>query len=146
MAEDEFDDLEQERLHFAAQDGDLEQVRTILAAGDDPNAFDEIGHTPLHYAAEEEHLDVVRLLVEKDADVNANCEAQIGNTPLSHVSGRCSYEMAKLLIDLGADPTIRGWMQLTALDHSGERKKPEGRRVHELLVGTANKPGSSGSR
>jgi hypothetical protein len=45
--------------------------------------------------------------------------------------------MAKTLIDAGADPTIEGWMALTALDRSAERKGPESEKVHKLLVETA---------
>lgn len=39
----------------------------------------------------------------------------------------------KTLLAQGADPTIRGWMQLSALDRAGKRQKDEGRRVYELL-------------
>lgn len=39
----------------------------------------------------------------------------IGNTPLREVAANCSYEVAKILIEAGADPTIPGWMQITAL-------------------------------
>jgi ankyrin repeat protein len=41
---------EKERLHFAAQDGDLESVKTLVNMGYPINAFDKISKTPLHYA------------------------------------------------------------------------------------------------
>jgi ankyrin repeat protein len=128
-----------ELLHFAAQSGDLKEVNALLTKGYDPNAFDDIGHTPLHYAAKAGHAAVVERLVSAGANVNSHDESQIGDTPLGHISGNCSYEMAELLIRLGADPTIRGWMQISALDRASERKKPEGRRVYQLLTDAAKK-------
>lgn len=104
--------FERERLHFAAQDGNVEEVETLLRIGYQPNLFDELGKTPLHYAAERGHLDVIRTLIASGANVNAHDERVIGNTPLREVADSCCFEVAKILIDAGADPTIRGWMQL----------------------------------
>ena len=137
---DSFEDvLKREELHFAAQDGDITEVTRLLSEGHDPNVFDELGKTPLHYAAERGHLDVMRLLLGSGADVNAHDERVIGDTVLRTVASYCSFEVAKTLVDAGADPTIRGWMLLNALDKSGERKKPEGVRVHQLLVQAARR-------
>ena len=124
---------EREQLHFAAQDGNVEKVKRLLAAGYQPNLFDDLGKTPLHYAAEHGHLEVMHVLLDCGADVNAHDERVIGNTPLREVAGNCSFEVAEILVEAGADPTIPGWMQLTALHKSQERKKPEGLRVHQLL-------------
>lgn len=125
---------EWDNLHRAAQRGDIAVVKEFLARGEHINAFDEISFTPLHHAANEGHLDLVKLLLEAGADVNAHEEARIGNTPLGEIAGNCSLAMARVLIAAGADPTIRGWMQLSALDRARDRKKPEGRKVYELLV------------
>jgi ankyrin repeat protein len=93
----------------------------------------------LHYAAKENQIHLVRYLIEAGADVNANEEEKIGKTILSYVVANCSFEMAKTLVDAGADPAIPGWMHLTALDYSMERKKPEGQKVHQLLVEAAKR-------
>jgi ankyrin repeat protein len=135
------DQSDREPLHIAAQDGDVAKVQELLAAGFAVNAFDEdLALTPLHYATMGGHLEVMKALIEAGADVNAHDERRIGNTPLSEVAGNCSYEVAKLLVDAGADPSIPGWMQLTALDRAAERKKPEGVRVYELLRAAAERP------
>ena len=137
---DSFEDvLRREQLHFAAADGDVETVTRLLNEGHQPNVFDELGKTPLHYAADRGHLNVMRLLLASGADVNAHDERVIGNTVLRDVASNCSFEVAKILVDAGGDPTIPGWMLLTALDKSQERKKPEGVRVHELLQQAARR-------
>lgn len=46
------DDWEKERIHGAAENGDLELVKSLLAEGADVNYLDELGKAPLHYAAE----------------------------------------------------------------------------------------------
>jgi ankyrin repeat protein len=126
-------------LHYATQRGDIEVVKSFLAKGSNINAFDDISFTPLHHAANEGHLDLIKVLLEAGADVNAHEEARIGNTPLGEIAGNCSFEIARLLIAAGADPTIRGWMQLSALDRAEARKKAEGRKVYELLVEAAKR-------
>jgi ankyrin repeat protein len=134
---------EQERLHRAAQSGDIEQCKRLLDEGHQPDAFDDLGMTPLHYAAQRNHLEVMKLLIDSGAGVNAHDERVIGNTALREVAGSCSFEVAKLLVESGADPTIPGWMQLTALDKAQERKRPEGLRVFQLLEQAARKFGRS---
>ena len=133
------DGFERERLHFAAGSGDLDEVRHLLEAGFPPSAFDDLGKTPLHYAAESGHVEIMKALLAAGADVNAHDERVIGNTPLGDVAGHCSFEVAKVLIDAGADPTIPGWMQITALHRAQERKRPEGVQVLQLLEAAADK-------
>jgi len=54
-----------ERLHAAAQEGDLDEVRRLVSEGEDVNAFDELGKTPLHYA-----VDSLRLVFIQGADLS----------------------------------------------------------------------------
>jgi len=127
--------LQVERLHFAAGDGDLNEVRSLVRDGRDVNAKDsDLGLTPLHYAAAGGHVDVVRFLLSAGADVNAIDDATAGDTPLGHVVQECSLAMAKTLLDAGANPLIPGMMQITPLQRADRRKKPEGREVHALLL------------
>ena len=100
-----------------------------------------MGLTPLHYAARKGHLEVAACLLAAGADVNAHDEAMIGETPLGEVAGNCSLEMARLLVEAGADPTIEGWMHLTALHRSADRQRLDGPAVHALLVEAAQRLG-----
>jgi ankyrin repeat protein len=135
-----FEELsERMRLHFAAQDGDLKEARELVKQGFDVNFFDDFSNTPLHCAVEAGHIEVARYLLSVGANVNAHGEAKAGDTPLGEIAGNCSYEMAELLIKAGANPTITGWMGLSALDRASDRKKKEGVRVYELLLDIAKK-------
>ncbi len=126
MALNDYHWFEAERLHRAAQDGDLGAVQEFLGLGCPVNAFDDLGMTPLHYAVLGEHFAVVDYLLRSGADINAYDEPRIGNTPLREAVGTCSLQMARLLVESGADPTVRGWMQLNALDQAKQRRRREG--------------------
>lgn len=129
--------LESQDLLYAVQDADADAVGQLVASEPPLNEVDEIGRTPLDYAVVAESIEIATLLLDAGADVNAHDKTGAGNTPLAEVAGRCSPEIAELLVANGADPTIPGWMQLTALDRAASRKRPEGRRVFEILQGAA---------
>jgi ankyrin repeat protein len=135
--------VDPEPLHSSAQAGDLARVRELVEQGVPINAFDDLGKTPLHDAAREEHDDVSLLLIRSGANVNAHDERVIGDTPLGEVAGNCTLRMARLLVDAGADPTIPGWMQLTALDRAKERKRGDGPQVDDLLRSRARRSSES---
>ncbi len=135
-----FDDLQKkEKLHFAAENGDLTEIEKLIEAGFLINQFDEAGETPLTRAAKENRIDAVKLLIKLGADVNLRDEEKIGETPIRAVAENCSFEMAEVLIKAGANPKIPGWMMLTALDKAQNRKKPEGIAVYQLLISAAKK-------
>jgi len=134
ITKDMDEQFEREKLHSAAQEGDLAEVNRLVEEGYDVNAFDDdLPLTPLHYAVREGHLEVAGYLLSVGADVNAHDESRIGETPLGEVAGNCSFEIASLLIQHGANPSIPGGMQRTALHRAKLRKKPEGKKVYELL-------------
>ncbi len=139
MSRDFAAQLQRRQLHRAAQDSDLAQVNDLLEHKYPVNRFDDLGCTPLHYAVRSNHLEVVMTLIQAGANVNAHDERVIGNTPLRDNVGECTFEMAKALIDAGADPTIRGWMQMNALDRARQRKDANARKIIRLLEEAAKR-------
>ena len=134
------DNFQKEQLHFASADGDLNKVKDLVQKGYNVNAFDEsISFTPLHYAVKGKHIEVAKYLISVGADVNAHYLEKIGETPLGSVAANCSYEIAELLVNAGANPTIPGWMKITALDRAAKRKKEEGKKVYNLLLEVSRK-------
>jgi ankyrin repeat protein len=91
-------------LHAAAANGNLPEVRRLIASGADPGAVDADGFTPLHLAAGQFHVDVAAALLEAGADVNQR--NRFGNGPLfvAVFNSRGRGEMIELLRLSGADP------------------------------------------
>jgi ankyrin repeat protein len=139
MSRDLVAQFEREQLHRAAQDGDLARVNDLIGRKYPLNRFDELGMTPLHHAVKGNHLEVVKRLIEAGVNVNAHDGRVIGNTPLSDNVRECTYEMAKVLIDAGADPTIRSWMQMNAVDRARQRNDASARKILRLLEETATR-------
>jgi ankyrin repeat protein len=86
------------KLIDAVRSNDLNQVRTLLNNGANPNASG--GMTALMYAAQNGHLETAKLLIDKGADVNAK---DYGMTALMYAAQNGHLEIANLLIDEGAD-------------------------------------------
>ncbi len=70
-----------ERLFEAVQEGNVEEVRSLIAEGADANARDEGDATPLHRAAAAGRIEMVDLLITRGANVNAT-GGFLGGTPL----------------------------------------------------------------
>jgi ankyrin repeat protein len=130
---DREDWFEAERLHRAAQDGNLAELMRLVADGYDVNLFDDLGHTPLHRAAEGGHGQAAAWLLGHGADVNANDEATIGETALALAVQRDDPDIVELLLRQGADPDIQGWMGNTARSRAGERKDAAGLQIQRLI-------------
>ena len=58
-------------LHRAAASGDINQIKTLIAEGANPNARDGNGLTPLHIAAHRRKPEAARTLMRLGADPNA---------------------------------------------------------------------------
>lgn len=64
-------DWENSALCHAAEIGNADLVRLLVASGAQVNEDAKRRYTPLHIAAQKGRLEIVKLLVEKGADVNA---------------------------------------------------------------------------
>jgi ankyrin repeat protein len=76
----ENDEFGRSAIHYAAANGDTDEVNRLLADGADPGESDNVGFTPLHFAAQEQQPQVIGLLLAAGADVQAT--DRWGNTPL----------------------------------------------------------------
>jgi len=83
-----------EQLRWAAQDGDLETCRRLVASGVSVNAPGRQGKAPLHYAAERGNREVAEFLMDSGADPLQGDE--YGNTPQLHAMQ--TAHMVQLLI------------------------------------------------
>jgi glutaminase len=82
-------------LTWAASQGDLDEVRALLAAGVEPGTPDYDGRAPLHLAAAEGQLEVVRYLLAAGAEPQP--VDRWGGTPLSDAEAGGHTEIAALL-------------------------------------------------
>jgi glutaminase len=82
-------------LTWAASQGDLNEVRSLIATGVEPGTADYDGRTPLHLAAAEGQVDVVRYLLAAGADPRP--ADRWGGTPLSDAEGNGHAGIAALL-------------------------------------------------
>jgi ankyrin repeat protein len=98
------DRLGRTALHYAANEGRLQDAAALLESGADPNARDDNGFTPLHFAAGAANHEVAKLLLAAGADVNA--ADSDGNSPLSNAVFSCKGEgsLIDTLRAAGADP------------------------------------------
>ena len=99
-------------LTWAASQGDLNEVRALIATGVEPGTADYDGRTPLHLAAAEGQLDVVRYLLAAGADPRP--ADRWGGTPLSDAESNGHSEIAALLRQQ-AEPAV-------SLHDSGKRE------------------------
>ena len=88
-------------LHEAAEDGDVSEVKQLLAKGAEVNAKTSDGYTPLHTAAMFGHLDVMKALIAKGAEVDAKTED--GETPLHQAARWGNLDVVKELLYKGAE-------------------------------------------
>ncbi|EPS58776.1 hypothetical protein M569_16037, partial [Genlisea aurea] len=88
------------KLMYLVNEGDLEGIKELIAAGTDVN-FRDIDHrTALHVAACQGYEDVALLLLENGAEVDI--EDRWGSTPLADAIHYKSHKVIKLLEKWGA--------------------------------------------
>ena len=92
-------------LTWAASQGDLDEVRALIAGGVEPGTADYDGRTPLHLAAAEGQLDVVRYLLAVGADPQP--VDRWGGTPCSDAEGNGHTQIAGLLREHAPHPDNR---------------------------------------
>lgn len=98
----------------AAQQGDLEAIRSLLRDGADVNAAQNDGMSALHWAAQNDHASVIEVLLYAGANMAATTRLG-GYTPL-HLAGRAGNASAlEALLSGGSDPGTLTSTGVTAL-------------------------------
>ena len=116
-------------LHNAARDGDVIQVKTLVAEGEDINKRNRSLGWPLHQAALNGSVEIAEILVAAGADVNVN--HKIFGSPLHAAAQKGSFGVAAMLLENGADPNSRFSDGSTPLHYAASRGHPA---IIELLV------------
>jgi len=100
-------------LHTAAQTGDADAVRRLIAVRVHIDAKDYYGKTPLHVAVENGQAEVTKLLIEAGANfeevtrTTGDTPGLGGATPLMVAAQRGHTSVVELLITAGADGNAR---------------------------------------
>ncbi|MBI3949447.1 MAG: TonB family protein [Acidobacteria bacterium] len=97
----------------AAERGDTDAVRALLAKGVNVNARDEMGMTALMYAARSGQSEMVKVLLIAGIDVDAKDDD--GMTALMYAAQAGSAEVVKILLAAGANPDVEDNTGMTAL-------------------------------
>ena len=98
--------LQAAEIHDAARAGDVNQVKSLIAADKTLiYAVDDRQRQPLHYAAAKANLNMVKFLVENGADINAADSRD--DTPLLLAVAANNLATVKYLIAKGADITVQ---------------------------------------
>lgn len=89
------------RLLYAASQGDLDELRAVLATGCEPDAADYDGRTGLHLAASEGHTAAVEFLLT--AGARPDPTDRWGGTPLTDARRANHTAVAEILSAVGGD-------------------------------------------
>lgn len=120
-------------LLAAVRQGDLEEIRRCLSAGESPNQYvdDEMtkGCTYLMEAIASDQFDAAWLLLEFGADLNIRTHA--GVTPLMLAAGKGNSSVIKHLLQAGADPTLVDRSGALAVDLATGRRAAAVHKVFE---------------
>ncbi len=124
-------------LIAAIRQGDVETVRSLLAAGADPNGAGKDGWTGLMSASRRDHLGMVEMLLGYGASVNA--KSPDGVTALMAAANEGNTRSVQALLAAGAEPGIadtegftaamraaaKGYTEVVLLLERSQRLKPE---------------------
>ena len=104
-------------LSDAAREGDITQMRALIARGADPNEFSGAnGWTPLMHAIHKNQIASVATLL--DASASPNLASLSGETPLMMAAGYGHVAIVRLLLKRGANPRLTDRRGDRALDYA----------------------------
>jgi len=116
-------------IFAAAEVGDVESIKKLLAGGADVNAKNKGGYTALHLAAKRGQAAAAKALLEAKADIAAASKS--GKTALHYVAYyNGNLDLSKALLDAGAAVNAKDGKNKTPLDYALSKKRTE---LAELL-------------
>ena len=122
-------------IFAAAEVGDVESIKKLLAGGADVNAKNKGGYTALHLAAKRGQAAAAKALLEAKADIAAASKS--GKTALHYVAYyNGNLDLSKALLDAGAAVNAKDGKNKTPLDYALSKKRTE---LAELLRAKSGK-------
>ena len=116
-------------IFAAAEVGDVESIKKLLAGGADVNAKNKGGYTALHLAAKRGQAAAAAALLEAKADIGLASKS--GKTALHYVAYyNGNLDLAKALLDAEAAVNAKDGKNKTPLDYALSKKRTE---LAELL-------------
>ncbi len=116
------DKVQSHELSDAVLQGNLEKVKTLIAAGVDLEVLDDRmnpnGRYPLNWAAWFDRVEIIKALLDAGADISK--PNKTGFTPLHHAIENGSVAAAKLLVERGADLSAVNRYDATPLQFARE--------------------------
>lgn len=95
-------------LHLAIKNDDLEIVKMLLSRGASTKCR-TAGKTPLYLAVELDREDIAELLLEKDVDVNIDCDNSM--IPVHAAAYTGNEYLFNLLLSKGGKPSLRSFKE-----------------------------------
>jgi ankyrin repeat protein len=110
-------------LHRAAEDGNLDEVKSLIEKGADVHVKDNDDKTALHYAVEYENMDVIKYFVE-EKELDVHVKDNDGTTVLHYAAAVCeNIDVIGYLVEKGAEKSLAGKLR----DVAAERIESENR-------------------
>lgn len=113
----------------AAEEGNLEQIKSLIASGADVNVKNHSGDTLLSVAIINGNKDIIELLIARGADVNAR--GRFSKTPLHWAVYKGRKNISGLLIAKGAHIDAKDFSNDTALHYAARYGHKD---IAELLI------------
>eukprot|EP00760_Papus_ankaliazontas_P006311 PhM_4_TR12990/c0_g1_i1/m.67236 len=111
----------QENLCVFSFDGELAEIKKLIAAGAKVHKKDVNGNVALGEAAVNNQVEVMKYLLEQGADPNAR--GAYDRTPLWRAAYNSHTDAIKLLLEAGADPRVKAQQESPADKASGDAAK-----------------------
>ena len=102
-------------LHYAAYQGNAEEVKKLLLQGSAVNARDTYGWTPLHDAALRGNSEITTLLLQAGAEVDVQDNEEY-YTPLHDAARKNHVGIVRLLLEAGAQTHLKDKENLTPFE------------------------------